>query len=62
MTTATNADEDLITAPEAAEILGVHRQTVWRKLNAGDIRDARLVGRNWVIPRSSLAEHLNLSD
>ena len=45
---------DLVSVPEAAQILGVTRQAVLQRLGSGSL-PGRQVGHAWVIPRASLA-------
>lgn len=54
---AVSGDQSLFfTTAEAAKHLGVSRQMVSRRINAGDIPATR-VGRDWAIPRSALPKH-----
>lgn len=46
---------------EVAEALGVHRDTVSKMLNSGNIRAVR-AGRTWKIPLSALEEYLSGKD
>lgn len=47
------APDDLLTAPEAAEALGVHRDTTRRAAEGGDVDGARLIGKAWVATRAA---------
>lgn len=49
----TTAGDDLLTAPEAAEGLGVHRDTTRRAAVAGLVPGARMIGPSWVAPREA---------
>lgn len=46
-------DKNLLSTIEAANILGISRQAVFKKIKSGEIK-ARKVGRNFVITRENL--------
>ncbi|OGI98628.1 hypothetical protein A3H53_01265 [Candidatus Nomurabacteria bacterium RIFCSPLOWO2_02_FULL_40_10] len=54
-------DKNLLSTVEAANILGISRQAVFKKIKSGEIK-AKKVGRNFVITREDLPyileEHL----
>lgn len=45
---------DLLSVIEVAEILGIHPNNVSIKCRQGRIPHAKMVGRRWVIPASSI--------
>lgn len=56
--TVFNHDERLvISLAEAAERLGIHRQTLRAAIKRGDLRAVR-VGRRWLIPVAAIDELL----
>ena len=50
-------DKKFISTTEAAEILGISRIAVFKKIKAGKIK-AEKVGRNFIIDRENLADIL----
>lgn len=49
---------DLLTTTEAAEVLKIHRVTLWKWLKTGKIRGAK-IGRVWRIKREDLESFVN---
>jgi excisionase family DNA binding protein len=50
-------DSEAISLDEAAALLGVHRLTLLRGIERGEVRAVRL-GRRWIVPRQALEEFL----
>lgn len=50
-------DKDLISTREVADLLGISRQAVFKKIKSGGIQ-ARKVGRNFVISKKDLPDIL----
>lgn len=50
-----SAETDFVTTEEAADSLGVSVRRIQMLLNDGVIAGAMKIGRDWIIPRSSLA-------
>lgn len=48
-----NIQSPFLTVPEAARFLRVHIMTVYRWLNTGDLKAAR-IGNRWRIPKNRL--------
>ena len=48
-----NNNQDFLTVRELADILGISRVAVFKKIKKGQI-DAKKIGRNFVIPKSGL--------
>lgn len=58
MSIVQNADVKFLTPAEAAELLRIQRDTVYRLIEAGDL-PARRIGGQWRIPKAELDEMLN---
>lgn len=52
--------EEYLTVEEVAELLRIHRNTVYRWCRTGTLKALRF-GKGWRIPRSALDEHIALS-
>ena len=52
--------EAFMTAPEAAKVLGITRNRVGRLCLDGRFDGALKMGREWIIPRSSVENHKRL--
>lgn len=52
--------EAFMTAPDAAKILGITRNRVGRLCLEGRFEGALKMGREWLIPRSSVENHKRL--
>lgn len=50
-----NNDNDLISTTEAAEILGISRVAVFKRIKSGEL-PAQKVGRNYVIERGQVLQ------
>jgi excisionase family DNA binding protein len=48
-------------APEVANLLGISRVAVFKKIKAGEIK-AQKIGRNYVINKKDLQKYLNLEE
>ena len=46
--------EDMMTATQAAEELGVNRSTIQRRLERGEMRGLRVHQKLWMVPRSEV--------
>ncbi|MFW6140844.1 MAG: helix-turn-helix domain-containing protein [Acidobacteriota bacterium] len=51
------ADNEYITIPQLAEILGISRVAVYKKVKRGEIEAIR-IGRNFAIPKKAVAHIL----
>lgn len=50
-------DNDYLSIPQLARILGLSRIAVYKKVKSGDIKAIR-IGKNYAIPRKSIASIL----
>jgi excisionase family DNA binding protein len=50
--------QDILTAAEAANLLGCEPETICEKLNRGELPGVKF-GRGWAIPRTALLETIN---
>lgn len=48
---------DMLTPREAMEALGIGKTTMYRLLNTGEIKAARVGGKIWRISRKALSEY-----
>lgn len=54
-------DKKLYTVEEAAELLRVHYQTIYKWLRTGELKSVR-PGRKWLIPESEIQKFLERKD
>jgi excisionase family DNA binding protein len=54
------AENDYLTIPQLAEILGVSRIAIYKKVKKGQIKAIR-IGRNYAIPKKYISEILGKS-
>ena len=50
--------QDWISPEELADLLHVHRQTIYRELRAGNLPGVLKIGKQWRIPKQAALEAL----